>query len=66
MIEAAKNRGAMGTSLAVQWLRFRASSAGGAGSIPGLGTKIPHAARPKKLKKKKKKKEIMGPSTGEQ
>ena len=34
----------MGTSLAVQWLRLRASTAGGMGSIPGQGTKIPHAA----------------------
>ena len=33
-----------GTSLVVQWLRLRASTAGGAGSIPGRGTKIPHAA----------------------
>ena len=35
---------ATGTSLAVQWLRLRAPNAGGTGSIPGLGTKIPHAA----------------------
>ena len=34
----------LGTSLAVQWLRFCASNAGGMGSIPGGGTKIPHAA----------------------
>ena len=27
----------------VQWLRLHASNAGGAGSIPGGGTKIPHA-----------------------
>ena len=33
----------MGTSLVVQWLRLRASTAGGAGSIPGRGTRIPHA-----------------------
>ena len=32
-----------GTSLAVQWLGLRASSAGGTGAIPGWGTKIPHA-----------------------
>ena len=32
-----------GTSLAVQWLRLCASNAGGAGSIPGRGTKVPHA-----------------------
>ena len=31
------------TSLAVQWLRLCASTAGGAGSIPGHGTKILHA-----------------------
>ena len=31
-----------GTSLAVQWLRLHASNAGGTGSIPGWGTKIPH------------------------
>ena len=34
-----------GTSLVVQWLRLHTSTAGGTGSIPGLGTKIP---RPKK------------------
>ena len=27
------------------WLRFQASNAGGMGSIPGLGTKIPHAKK---------------------
>ena len=32
------------TSLAVQWLRFRASTAWSTGQIPGWGTKIPHAA----------------------
>ena len=42
----------MGTSLAVQWLRLGASNAGGMGSIPGWGTKIPHAVSwPKKKKK---------------
>ena len=39
-----------GTSLAVQWLRLQASTEGGAGSIPGRGTQIPHAAQPKKIK----------------
>ena len=34
-----------GTSLVVQWLRFHSSTAGGTGSIPGQGTKIPHALR---------------------
>ena len=28
----------------VQWVRFHASTAGGAGLIPGQGTKITHAA----------------------
>ena len=31
------------TSLVVQWLRLQASTSGGMGSIPGWGTKIPHA-----------------------
>ena len=34
-----------GTSLAIQWLRLCASNAGGPGSIPILGTKIPHTVR---------------------
>ena len=33
-----------GVSQVVQWLRLHASTSGGMGSIPGLGTKIPHAA----------------------
>ena len=33
-----------GTSLAVQWLRLHISNAGDTGSIPGQGTKIPHAS----------------------
>ena len=45
-----------GTSLAVQWLGLCAPTAGGMGSIPGWGTKIPHAAWCGKKKKKKKKK----------
>ena len=32
-----------GTSLAVQWLRFHTSAAGGMSLIPGQGTKIPQA-----------------------
>ena len=32
-----------GTSLAVQWLRVCTSTAGGTGSIPGRGIRIPHA-----------------------
>ena len=47
-------KGAKGTSLAVQWLGFCASTAGGTSSIPDQVTKILHAARhgpppPKKL-----------------
>ena len=33
------------TFLAVQWLRFRASTAGGMGSILDWGTKISHAVQ---------------------
>ena len=42
----------------VQRLRLQASTAGGMGSIPGQGTKIPHAAKhgPKKPQKKNKQK----------
>ena len=35
-----------------QWLRLGASTAGGTGSIPGRGTKIPQAARCGQRKKK--------------
>ena len=35
----------LGTFLAVQWLRLRTPNAQGTGSIPGRGTKIPHATR---------------------
>ena len=35
----------LGNSPAVQWLGFRASTEGGAGSIPGRGTKILQATR---------------------
>ena len=41
-------RPAWGTSLAVQWLRLWASTAGGMGLIPGLGAKILLAMWPKK------------------
>jgi len=42
-----------GTSLVAQWLRLHVSTAGGLDSIPGQGTKIPHALQvwPKKKKK---------------
>ena len=42
------------TFLVVQLLRHRASTAGDTGSIPGRGTKIPHAAHSQKNKRGKK------------
>ena len=41
----------MGASLAVQWLRLHASTAGGMGSIPGRGTKILYATWRSQIKK---------------
>ena len=41
----------MGTSLVVQWLVQHTTTAGGMGSIPGLGTKILHATCVGKKKK---------------
>ena len=43
-----------GTCLEVQWLRFCSPDAGGTGSIPGWGAKIPHAAQLGQKKKKRK------------
>ena len=43
-----------GASLAVQWFRFCASNAGCMRSIPGAGTKIPHASWQGQKKKKNK------------
>ena len=49
-----------GTSLAVQRLRLHTSKAGGAGLIPGQGTKIPHATwRGQKKKKKERRQQKM-------
>ena len=42
-----------GTSLAAQWLRLHAPNAGSTRSIPGGGTKIPHAAQRGQKKKEK-------------
>ena len=39
-------------SLAIQWLRLCPSNAGGMGSIPDQGTKIPHAMQHGQKKKK--------------
>ena len=44
----------MGNSLAVQWLGFSASIAGGTCLIPGRGTKIPQATRSSKNKQTNK------------
>ena len=43
-VKQTKDPTKMTTSLAVQWLRLQASTAGDMGSIPGQGTKIPRAA----------------------
>ena len=48
---------AHGESLVVQWLGLCASTAGGQGSIPGWGTKIPQAV----LEEKKKKAFVLEP-----
>jgi len=44
---------ALGTSLTGQWLRLHTSTAGDMGLIPGLETKIPHAAWRSQKKKKR-------------
>ena len=48
----------IGTSLTAEWLRLHISNAGDMSSIPGWGTKIPHAMwcgqNKEKIKKKKK------------
>ena len=46
-----------GTSLAVQWLGLHTSNAGGAGSIPGWGTKIRMLRSMAKKKKKERERE---------
>ena len=48
-----------GNSLAVQWLGLCALTAEGLGSIPGWGTKIPHAAQRDQKKRRKKKKTML-------
>ena len=42
-----------------QWLKLRTSNAGGAGSIPGQGTKIPHAVGCSHKKGKKKSEAVL-------
>ena len=51
-------RCSFGISLVAQWLRLHASSAGGVGSIPGWGTKIPHSVWHGQKKKKNYNKEV--------
>ena len=48
-----KNVSCFWISLVIRWLRLHVSNAGGMGSIPDQGTKIPHAVGvwPKKKKK---------------
>ena len=50
--EEDKTEPCLGTSLAVQWLRLHTSTAGGAGSTSGQGTKILHAAQCRQSKNK--------------
>ena len=38
-----QKEGSAGASLKVQWLRLCAFTVGDTGSIPGSGTKVPHA-----------------------
>ena len=45
--QMSKTKVASGTSLAVWWLRLHTANAAGMGLIPGWGTKIPHAVKPK-------------------
>ena len=47
----------MGTSLAIQWLRLQASTAGGFGLMPGgeLKSQVPHGVAKKKKQKTNKK-----------
>ena len=40
-----QRKGGEGLPWGVQWLRLHATTAGGVGSIPGRGTKIPHAGQ---------------------
>ena len=60
-----------GISPVVQWLRLHASNAGGMGSIPGQGTKIPHIvwlgekSKKKKIKEEEKEGEVQERPPGE-
>ena len=50
-----ENACSLGNSLAVQWLGFCTSTAGGTGLIPSRGTKILHAMQCDQKEKKEKK-----------
>ena len=56
------NKQQTGTSLVVQGLGLCNSNAGGTGSIPGQGTKIPQATYSQKKKKKRKRKRKRKPN----
>ena len=43
VVKGTRNKVYRGDFLGVKWLRLNASTAGGVGSIPGQGTKIPQA-----------------------
>ena len=49
-----------GTSLVVQWLRLCTSNARVMGSVPGCGTKMPHAVWCDPLPPKKMPKQVLG------
>ena len=50
------SKNTLGASLAVQWLRLYASTAGGAGLIPGWGSFSCQEMQPKKKERKREKK----------
>ena len=49
-----------GNSLVAQWLGLQASTAGGMGSIPGWGTKIPQAPQHRQKKKVEERRKYCG------
>ena len=53
--ERQKTNQNFGTLVMVQWLRLCTSNAGGTGSIPGQGTRIPHGSAKKQKQNKNKK-----------
>ena len=53
--ERQKTNQNFGTLVMVRWLRLCTSNAGGTGSIPGWGTRIPHGSAKKQKQNKNKK-----------